>query len=376
MYKFIITVVLFFLASLYTPTQTHAQSLRWPAPTLTNPTTINITDTTGPINVNMNTSLDYIVNLPNTPITQGKVALIGGRNVVVIGGEFNINIDTTGYPGTGTWKIPERTMISIHNNVGIVHIEGILGRGPDISEGIQLTSPNSIVQIQNVRMEHLRAIDQVNFRDNHPDCIQAYGGYKELRVDNFTCSTDYQGILISQDLAETPLGPTYISNTNIVSDPTARYTFWYGGDGDFVGGTNIVNLNNIWLNVYEGQRTLKTSIWPETGTTISTDPVTGSLYATFSSSKISGRIYEGTPMQGDFVPTGVAGIEYVSPTATCTLTGDINCDAIVNISDLSILLSNFGKTNMSKSQGDLSADGIIRIEDLSYLLFHFGETSQ
>jgi hypothetical protein len=52
---------------------------------------------------------------------------------------------------------------------------------------------------------------------------------------------------------------------------------------------------------------------------------------------------------------------------------DYNNDNTVNITDLSILATNWGKTNMSHSQGDANTDGIINILDLSILATYFGQ---
>lgn len=94
---------------------------------------------------------------------------MGGRNIVIIGGEIVI-------PWQGeNPDIPSRTMLKLKASTGIVHIEGLLGRGDDISEGIQIAAPDAIVQIQNVRIEGIHARDQVEFTDNHPDIIQTWG---------------------------------------------------------------------------------------------------------------------------------------------------------------------------------------------------------
>ena len=51
-------------------------------------------------------------------------------------------------------------------------------------------------------------------------------------------------------------------------------------------------------------------------------------------------------------------------------TGDINGDSLINITDLSILLSNWSTTN---SQADLNKDGIVNLTDLSILLSNWGK---
>jgi hypothetical protein len=55
--------------------------------------------------------------------------------------------------------------------------------------------------------------------------------------------------------------------------------------------------------------------------------------------------------------------------------GDVDGDNLVNITDLGILLSNFGLLAGAKlEQGDLSGDGAVNITDLGILLSHFGES--
>ena len=76
-----------------------AATLYWPSPTLSHPTTIKVT--------NDNTRLilepdkDYVIQMPPTPVTsEGGVWLVGGRNIVMVGGEiFN---DTPIADGTET----------------------------------------------------------------------------------------------------------------------------------------------------------------------------------------------------------------------------------------------------------------------------------
>lgn len=155
------------------------EPLTWSPPALKNPITIEITNRSEPV-LSFCTSWDgpygcvsdeqdYVLRLPDEPLTYG-LTVNGGRNIVIIGGEIVI-------PWQGeNPDIPSRTMLKLKASTGIVHIEGLLGRGDDISEGIQIAAPDAIVQIQNVRIEGIHARDQVEFTDNHPDIIQTWGG--------------------------------------------------------------------------------------------------------------------------------------------------------------------------------------------------------
>jgi hypothetical protein len=57
------------------------------------------------------------------------------------------------------------------------------------------------------------------------------------------------------------------------------------------------------------------------------------------------------------------------------LAGDANFDGKVDINDLTIVLSNFGRTGMTWSQGEFTASGTVDINDLTVVLSNFGKTS-
>jgi hypothetical protein len=55
-----------------------------------------------------------------------------------------------------------------------------------------------------------------------------------------------------------------------------------------------------------------------------------------------------------------------------TLLGDATLGGRVDINDLTILLSNFGRSGTTWSQGDFTYDGRVDINDLTVLLSNFG----
>ena len=66
-----------------------------------------------------------------------------------------------------------------------------------------------------------------------------------------------------------------------------------------------------------------------------------------------------------------------SPTQNLSPTpvpGDVTGDGHVTLPDLSLLLSNFGKSGQTRSTGDVTgADGKVDLTDLSLLLSRFGQ---
>ena len=286
-----------------------SERLTWAPPQLNNPLILRPTNDRATFWNDPNNKKDCLVEMPDYPLRRG-LNIYNCHHVVIIGGEIDI-------PWQGdNPDIPSRRMLIVQDATGIVHIEGLWGHGEDISEGIVGFSRESIIQIQNVRIDHIRARDQVNFTDNHPDLIQSWGNAKEIRVDRLTGSSDYQGFMLKADDGY-PHGPVTIKNTNIIGDPTARYQFWIGSpdQGD-------ITLENFWMDV-PPQRWggLCNSVWPYCGASypfksIISQDEQGRDYATFPGDMtphVTGRITEGRPPEGDSVPEGVAGISYVSP---------------------------------------------------------------
>jgi autotransporter-associated beta strand protein len=59
-------------------------------------------------------------------------------------------------------------------------------------------------------------------------------------------------------------------------------------------------------------------------------------------------------------------------TVAYTVLGDANLDGTVDVNDLTIVLSNFGGTDMSWGQGDFTYDGLVDINDLTIVLSNWG----
>jgi hypothetical protein len=271
--------------------------LRWAPPVLVRPRVVRVPAAGGVLR--LADGQDYLVELPELVHGVGGVVLLGGRNVIIMGGHLTV-------AGAPAGASPEqRRALYLKGQTGTVHVEGLLidDSGGDLSEGINIAAPQAVVQIVNCRIEGIHARDQVGFSDNHPDLIQPWGGVRELRVDRLTGSSDYQGITLEPDYG--PIGPVRLSNVNLVGLPTARYLFWQGD------AAVPVALEQVWLVPGRG-RSLIGSVWPDgEGRPRAVAAADGS--ASWPGSAISGVIRPGRPPGGDFVPAGNVGTGYTSP---------------------------------------------------------------
>src|SRR5690606_38309899 len=115
-----------------------------------------------------------------------------------------------------------------------------------------------------------------------------------------------------------PQKPIFVLRTNVRSLPTDRYMFWVKPDGN---AAPIV-LHDVWLEVPPQRRDgLGGAGWPDSRggfpnqAQISVDE-NGNNYATWPAEmrpQIDGRVTQGIPPGGDFVPRESVGIGYVSP---------------------------------------------------------------
>lgn len=281
--------------------------LIWSPPSLTSPTTINLS--TGETKHTLDTNKDYIIKLPPTKKI-GRTWIEGGRNITIIGGHITIPPTDPVVQDDGF-----RRAIYIKNTKGIVHIEGVLidSSAGGESDAITINAPEATVQIQNIRVETIKGTNN----SMHADVIQPWGGVKELRVYNLTGSSYYQGLYLAYDTG----GITKADLRNI--DLTALGESYGSHGGGYMLSFTKGNCNNLFSvilrNVYvvpRSNRTLGKSVWPDINTA-STSTCAGvesnSTVSWPTISQISGEVIGGLPPGGNFVPAGVAGTSYTSP---------------------------------------------------------------
>src|SRR5690606_40643055 len=113
----------------------------------------------------------------------------------------------------GSGRAGERRGVLVRDDGGeedgrIVHLEGLLIDGDDLGDGVNIDAPSAVVQLANIH------VDEVGFRgaddrdgtgdyadigDNHPDVVQPYGGFRELRIDGLSAASTYQGLFLKVD---------------------------------------------------------------------------------------------------------------------------------------------------------------------------------
>jgi hypothetical protein len=262
------------------PGEERAAELSWAPPALDNPRTVRITRQRR--DITLDPRRDYRLELPRRPLrAAGGVTIAGGRNVVLIGGTIAIPRQ----PRDADPKL--RRALLLKGQTGTLHVEGVRLAGPDIGEGINLDQRRgATVQLQNIRVDTIRARDERHFSDTHPDLIQSYAGPRRLRIDGFTGTSDYQGFFLHprQFAPNLRIGRWVLRRINLRATATAGYLLWRVGRFP-------VELDDVWV-APNPRKGLAQTLQPPGGWR---------------------RVETGRPPGGDFVGPGDAGVGYVSP---------------------------------------------------------------
>ncbi|MCW0215182.1 MAG: hypothetical protein OJJ54_17640 [Pseudonocardia sp.] len=289
-----------------------APRLTWAPPVLNDPQTVELE--AGMTTTMLDPAKDYILKIPRTG--KGDTFIRGGHNIVMIGG----HISTGSEPPP--WDAPEHRALYFADTTGTIHIEGVLIDDKDSGQGdgIDAAAPLATLQIENVRITGLTGSEQ----GNHADVVQPWGGLKELRIDRLTGATNYQGLHIQPDLA--PIGTEIVKNANVssTSSTAGNWLMWLVTGSNTCSSAGSVRLDEVYVTPRSG-RGLGDSVWPPNSATNLDDapnPVQSCLSSvspdgsevTFPGlPQVSGSVRKGPPPDGDFVPDGVAGADYLSP---------------------------------------------------------------
>jgi len=344
--------------SLSVAASTSSSLLTWAPPTLVNPITVPIQNTglAAPSLPGQNTSqpwvvylaanTDYVLQIDHRQQPAGNIgglSIVGGRNVVIIGGEMTI-------PDPGADSGLDRAGLVFHNQTSTVHVEGLLINGNPLY-GIVLDSATAIFQVENVRVEGVY-MWQENFSAPHSDAVITWVSPPEIRIDKLTGAHDNTGLAFygnNGNWSPTTVPAlvklkrvnirasvsTHCTNTTkslaadwMVHEKQTRmeldqiYSETGWGRANItvscpLPGPNQITLLNSWHQQSAGNNTEYTPSTTVFGNGISegsyvdfTNPTGDNVYGV---NGVNARVYYGVPPNGDFVPTGVAGTNYLSP---------------------------------------------------------------
>ena len=276
-----------------------APELTWSPPALSDPVTYRVSGD-GPGTIRAEAGQDSIVVFDG-PVHR-RIRMDGGRHWVVRGGEV-VN--------DKQWSdIDDQSGLEFENVTGTAFVEGVLIHGRYGKDGIRIGEGGSdtTLVVQNTRITQRLAGPS----DYHADVIQAYGGVEALKVDRLTGSGDYQGQMWKQEPGTT-FGPTDFRRVNFrAASPEREYMI----NLVMSSPTAPVRLHEVYSSPdpeFAGGDFCRAQI-PSESATCATD-ADGRQYVTWSDTPIDvrGRITSGVPPGGDFVPVGVAGLDYESP---------------------------------------------------------------
>ena len=136
-----------------------------------------------------------------------------------------------------------------------------------------------------------------------------------------------------------------------------------------LGGAAVPVLSTSYggANVMGGEL-----VFDYTGTSDPLALVLSDLENSYSNGWASGQIYSTTAASNGWA------LGYVDNGTTITvmpaLRGDANLDGRVDINDLTIVLTNYGKTGATWSEGDFNYHGTVDINDLTIVLANYNQT--
>ena len=280
----------------------HAGSLMWAPPELENPITIQLERERSAHR--LRDGQDYIVVFPKDGQKVGSTALIGGRNIVIVGGSATVPADDK-----------MRRALYIKDATGTVHVEGLeVTCTPDAEfDAFAISAPQATVQLQNIR-----ACVRGTQNGFHGDLVQPWGGVKELRVDHFTGFSGYQGFQLPAIRSRT-IGQVTLANVDLHSiDEQIARTEPSGGNGGFllwtIGGTNCdrtfpISMSEVYAEGRPG-RSPGTIVWPSSTKPSDCPTTVRDGIVSFPHQPVTGTVTLGKPAKGEFVPLGAAGVDY------------------------------------------------------------------
>jgi hypothetical protein len=217
----------------------HGARLTWAPPELKSPRTIHLSPTQK--SVKLDSEQDYILELPDTPLTAvGGITVEGGDDVVMIGGEISTVAKSDG-AARGLY---------LKDQTGTVHIEGLRLSGAHPTEGINLNQHRgATVQLQNILVETVHG----SYSGHHADVLQTWAGPARLRVDRLEGWTTYQGFFLAPFQFGTVTPESFDLRNVVLRDVGNRSAYLLWQTGDFPIETHGVTVVHNSTNPFPRQ---------------------------------------------------------------------------------------------------------------------------
>ena len=279
--------------------QAGGSKLTWSPPTLSAPVTHHVSGD-GPGTLTAEPGQDSIVVFDG-PVHR-RIRMEGGRHWVLRGGEI-LN--------DKKWSDKDdQSGLEFAHVTGTAFVEGLLMHGKRGKDGIRIADGGSdtTLIVQNSRIMQRKA----GKSKYHADVIQAFGGVEALKVDHLTGSGDYQGHMWKQE-PDTRFGPTDFRHVNFRATAKAHEAMINFVMSSPTGPVTLTEVYNEPARSFADGDFCRAQT-PSQSAQCATDDA-GRAYVTWSDTPIDieGRVTQGPPPGGDFVPDGVAGMDYASP---------------------------------------------------------------
>lgn len=306
--------------------------------------------------------------IPKTGIDTGKGLVFANvKTVTIIGGHFKPAVKAWGTYSSGS----EAPATLTFNGCSEVYLEGVItdnanlivtdpDSGENGGDAIFFSAGNSStpverrggrLTVQNCAFINVRGVETLpagsgsNLRAAHGDFFQVgsstMGKAGVCRFYNVTASGNYQGFFMDPQAASPATSTvTYYpgGNAGIIMQrcnlkrtaaaPGNRLIFLFSSMANYNTRGYPATFDNVWCQGW-GTETIEGMVWPndEAGTTAGFTDKYRAKYGTDSvgryahypdlqdaGKEITGKIYQGTPPEGDFVPLNKIGVGYVQGT--------------------------------------------------------------
>ena len=307
------------------------QTLRW-APPAGNYVDVHVggsTEKSPDTVVYLSAGVNYNIVF-DAPLTR-RTVFKGGHNIKIIGGEVNISSNQVNesYPVDDDRHYVPSNGLDFHEQTGTVYLEGLWVHGAYALDSINAgASSGTTFIIQNSRLESDRVVSGLsNVSDGyyHADGFQSWTGLKGLFMNQVTIVNPYQGGMFGDGALSLPWLTTVLDHVNYRAAPSGgqitkiinfvpraalQGPLTFQGDSVYYQPASDWSWGSGYKGAFYSDVAVGTDAQArQYGQPNQTNVVNGIN----NGSGGPGRIYQGLPPNGDYVPAALPGLSYTSP---------------------------------------------------------------